>query len=113
MVNAINFAGELESVYFDRSCQNGGFNILNTPNANWIQNYVNGEYCRNGRGWHPCVEPDKKEFNEQTNLHDLNTKLVRYSDPHCILVDFSESQPSQNSLLKHRATPWAGTQSSS
>ena len=26
-VNAINFAGELESVYFDRSCQNGAFNI--------------------------------------------------------------------------------------
>ena len=26
-VNAINFAGELKSVYFDRSCQNGAFNI--------------------------------------------------------------------------------------
>ena len=26
-VNAINFARELESVYFDKSCQNGAFNI--------------------------------------------------------------------------------------
>ena len=28
-VNAINFARELESVYFDRSCQNEGFSHLN------------------------------------------------------------------------------------
>ena len=33
-VNAINFARELESMCFDRSCQNGAFNILSTPNAN-------------------------------------------------------------------------------
>ena len=33
-VNAISFARELESVCFDRSCQNGAFNILNTPDAN-------------------------------------------------------------------------------
>ena len=26
-VNAMNFTRELESVYFDRSCQNGAFNI--------------------------------------------------------------------------------------
>ena len=49
-VNAINFARESESVYFDRSCQNGAFNNWNTPNANWLQDSVNGEYCRNGRG---------------------------------------------------------------
>ena len=30
-VNAINFARELESVYFDKSCQNGAFNIWKTP----------------------------------------------------------------------------------
>ena len=33
-VNAINIARELESVYFDRSRQNGAFNIWNVPNAN-------------------------------------------------------------------------------
>ena len=49
-VNAINFAWELEGVHFDRSFQNGVFNIWNTPNGNWLQDYVNGEYCRNGRG---------------------------------------------------------------
>ena len=48
--NAMNFARELESVCFDRPCKNGAFNIWNTPNANWIQDSVNGEYCRNGRG---------------------------------------------------------------
>ena len=37
---------------FDRSCQHGAFIIWNTPNANWIQNSVNVEYCRDGRGWH-------------------------------------------------------------
>ena len=26
------------------------FNIWNTPYANWLQDSVNGEYCRNGRG---------------------------------------------------------------
>ena len=35
-----------------RSCQNKGFNIWNTPNANWLQNSMRREYCRNGRGWH-------------------------------------------------------------
>ena len=30
----------------------GAFNIWNTPNANWLQNSLRGEYCRNGRGWH-------------------------------------------------------------
>ena len=33
-VNAINFAEELESMYFDGPCQNGAFDVLNTPIAN-------------------------------------------------------------------------------
>ena len=47
-VNAINFVWKLESVYFDRSWQNRAFDIWNTPNANWLQDSVIGEYCRNG-----------------------------------------------------------------
>ena len=41
-VNAINFAWKAEGVYFDRSCQNRAFSIWNTPNANWLQDSVNG-----------------------------------------------------------------------
>ena len=31
-------------------------------------------------------------FNDRTDLRDLNTGLVRYSDPHCTLFLFSELQ---------------------
>ena len=55
-VNALNFAWEAEGVYFEKSCQNRAFNILNTPNANWLYNSINGEHWRNGRGWHLFVE---------------------------------------------------------
>ena len=34
--------------------------------------------------YHGTRHLNSKPFDEQTNRHDLNTKLVSYSDPHCI-----------------------------
>ena len=36
---------------------------------------------------------NSKPFDNRTNPHDLNTKLVSYSDPYCILKNIAEPIP--------------------
>ena len=36
--------------------------------------------------YHGTRNLNSKPFDERTNLHDLNTKLVCYSDPYCIMA---------------------------
>ena len=48
-VNGLNFAEELDSLYFDMSCQNGAFNVFKILPM-LLHNSVNEEYCKNGRG---------------------------------------------------------------
>ena len=45
----------------------------------WILNYHGTRHLKS--------EP----FNYPTNLHDLNTELVRYSDPHCIWMTLKKA----------------------
>ena len=46
--------------------------------------------------WHLNNRP----FGDQTTFDHFNTRLVRYSDPHCIRIGFAKKDDPENKLKK-------------